>query len=195
MALIQLNINRWGQGCCVLCERRVGRFITGAGNLRGRRGRGINAPPGQTRAPPAAPAARLRASPRSHRWLCLEPETRGRERARGARREGETPLPPHTHTPGDGEPGLEGDRERRRGTQGDGERPRETARDPGRQPETQGDGQRPMETARDPWRGPETQGDGETESPAGKVRGGRDNVSFSRCLPGTRPGPGILCGQ
>lgn len=31
MALIQLNINRWGQGWCVLCEPRVGRFITAAG--------------------------------------------------------------------------------------------------------------------------------------------------------------------
>lgn len=29
MALIQLNINRWGQSWCVLCERCVGRFITG----------------------------------------------------------------------------------------------------------------------------------------------------------------------
>lgn len=31
MALIQLNINRWGQGWCVLFQGRAGRFITTAG--------------------------------------------------------------------------------------------------------------------------------------------------------------------
>lgn len=31
MALIQLNINRWGQGWCVLFQCGAGRFITTAG--------------------------------------------------------------------------------------------------------------------------------------------------------------------
>ena len=108
MALIQLNINRWGQGCCVLCERRVGRFITEAGiSPMASRPRDQCASLDKHPLRPLRPLAGCARIPRSHRWLCLEPETRDRER------QGETPLR-HTHTPRDGEPELEGDREKQR---------------------------------------------------------------------------------
>ena len=70
---------------------------------------------GQTPAPPAPPAARLRASP-SLPPLAL-PGARDQgpgETVRDPERQGETPPPPPTHTPRDGEPELEGDRERQR---------------------------------------------------------------------------------
>lgn len=82
MALIQLNINRWGQGWCVLCERRVARFITEAGiSPMAARPRDQCASLDKHPLLPAPPAAPLLSVSRTPtRCLCPETETRGSER-------------------------------------------------------------------------------------------------------------------